>query len=228
MFWLVYFPAKMMEAERNIQWDCDRLSFLPSLQPSVLPPLPPPPNPRSLFFSTPPTQYTTFMLQYSFVFFTNHPQVHAPKHLPASISSAACSKVTPHSVCWLCRAQSSEWRPRSPSIPGCTMMQGTVGWVNTSFGTLLVRNGARMTSGWQAMAISLIELASFISNTYICMQSGRKLRIGYWGEGGGSRCRGLALEVWDIFLFYLSSVNNKIQICRWLLLALPWLGLSPL
>ena len=40
MFWLVYFPAKMMEAERNIQWDCDRLSFLLPVPSPLLSPKP--------------------------------------------------------------------------------------------------------------------------------------------------------------------------------------------
>ena len=39
MFWLVYFPAQIMGAERNIQWDIARLSF-PRPSPLSLPSLP--------------------------------------------------------------------------------------------------------------------------------------------------------------------------------------------
>ena len=56
MFWLVYFPSKIMGAERNIQWDCGRLSFLPS--PS---PLSPPPNLRKRA-----TQVAVFSICFNF------------------------------------------------------------------------------------------------------------------------------------------------------------------
>ena len=44
IFWLVYFPDKIMRAERNMKWDCGRFSFLPSW----VSPQSPAPNPSKL------------------------------------------------------------------------------------------------------------------------------------------------------------------------------------
>jgi hypothetical protein len=72
-------------------------------------------------------------------------KVRVPQIGPASISSTACSAVTPHSGASVISAQSNDDGPRSPFGPGCTMIVRHR--VHTSAGTRSRRNGQMTRSG---------------------------------------------------------------------------------
>ena len=84
--------------------------------------------------------------------------VRLPQIGPASISSTACSAVTPHSRSPSMIAQSNEDGPRSPGGPGWMMI---VRWVRQiRAGTRSRRNGQMIRSGWWSVTAAHIASAS--------------------------------------------------------------------